>query len=116
MTVLARVTDEHHGDVPVVSIVGEIDASNAGEIADRLRAALSNRSEVLVCDLSGTTYLDSAGLNLLFELATALRERQQQLHLVVAERSPIARMVAIVGLDTAVPTHPTRTAALAAVG
>ena len=115
MSVLARVTDEHHGDVPLVAIAGEIDASNAGEIAERLRAALSNRSEALVVDLSGTTYIDSAGLNVLFELSTALRERQQQLHLVVGQPSPIARIVAIVGLDAAVPTHPTRAAALDAV-
>jgi anti-anti-sigma factor len=109
---LARVTDEHHGAVPVVAIAGEIDASNSADIAEHLRAALSNRSEALVVDLSGTTYIDSAGLNVLFELGTALRERQQQLHLVVAQPSPIARMVAIVGLDAAVPTHPTRAAAL----
>jgi anti-sigma B factor antagonist len=115
VSVLARITDEHHGDVPVVAIAGEIDASNAGEIADRLRSALSNRSEALVVDLGGTTYIDSAGLNILFELAVALRERQQQLHLIVGPASPIARMVAIVGLDTTVPTHPTRAAALDAV-
>jgi anti-sigma B factor antagonist len=115
VSILATVTDEHHGDVPVVSIAGEIDASNAAEIADRLRAALSNRSAALVVDLSATTYIDSAGLNVLFELTVALRERQQELHLVVGQPSPIARMVAIVGLDTAVPTHPTRTAALDAL-
>jgi anti-anti-sigma factor len=112
---LARITDEHHGDVPVVAIAGEIDASNAKEIADRLRAALSNRSETLVVDLSDTTYIDSAGLNVLFELSTALHERQQELHLIVGQPSPIARMVTIVGLDAAVQTHPTRTAALDAV-
>jgi len=115
MSVLARITDKHHGNIPLVAIAGEIDASNAEEVAERLRAALSNRSEALVVDLSGTTYIDSAGLNILFELATALRERQQELHLVVAQPSPIARMVEIVGLDAAVPTHPTRTAALDAV-
>jgi anti-sigma B factor antagonist len=115
VSVLARITDEHHGDVPVVAIAGEIDASNSGEIADRLRSALSNRSEALVVDLGGTTYIDSAGLNILFELAVALRERQQQLHLIVGPSSPIARMVAIVGLDATVPTHPTRAAALDAV-
>jgi anti-anti-sigma factor len=68
-----------------------------------------------VVDLSGTTYIDSAGLNVLFELSTALRERQQELHLVVASPSPIARMVTIVGLDAAVATHPTRAAAFEAV-
>jgi anti-anti-sigma factor len=115
VSVLARITDEHHGTLPVVAIAGEIDASNADEVAERLRAALSNRSEALVVDLSGTTYLDSAGLNVLFELSVALRERQQQLHLIVAQPSPIARMVSIVGLDAAVPTHPTRAVALDAL-
>jgi anti-anti-sigma factor len=115
VSVLARITDEHHGEVPVVAIAGEIDASNAKQIAERLRAALSNRSEALVVDLSGTTYIDSAGLNLLFELAVALRERQQQLHLIVPQSSPIARMVAIVGLDAEVPTHPSRAVALNAL-
>jgi anti-sigma B factor antagonist len=112
---LARITDEYHGDVPVVAIAGEIDASNAEEVAERLRAALSNRSETLVVDLSDTTYIDSAGLNVLFELSTALGERQQELHLIVGQPSPIARMVTIIGLDAAVRTHPTRTAALDAV-
>ena len=116
MTVLARITDEHHGNIPLVAIAGEIDASNAEEIAERMRAALSNRSQALVVDLGGTTYIDSAGLNVLFELSVALRERQQQLHLVIAQPSPIARMVTIVGLDATVPTHPTRAAALDAVG
>jgi anti-sigma B factor antagonist len=115
MSVLASITDERYGDVPVVSIAGEIDASNAQDIAERMRAALNNRSEALVVDLSGTTYIDSAGLNVLFELSIALRERQQQLHLVVGRPSPIARMIAIVGLDATVPTHPTRAAALDAV-
>jgi anti-anti-sigma factor len=116
VSVLASISDEHHGSTPVVTIAGEIDASNAGELADRLRAALNNRSEALVVDLTGTTYIDSAGLNVMFELAVALGERQQQLHLVIAQPSPIARMVAIVGLDATVPTHPTRAAALDALG
>ena len=116
MSVLARITDEHHGAIPVVAIAGEIDASNAPEIADHLRGALSNRSEALVVDLGGTTYIDSAGLNVLFELSVALQERQQQLHLVIGQPSPIARMVTIVGLDATVRTHPTRAAALDALG
>jgi anti-anti-sigma factor len=116
VNLLARITDEHHGEVPVVTIAGEIDASNSGEVADRLRAALSNRSEALVVDLSPTTYIDSAGINVLFQVSLELRQRQQQLHLVIAQPSPIARMLAIVGLDATVPTHATRAAALDRVG
>lgn len=116
MSLIARIVDERHGDVPIVTVEGEIDASNAREIAGRLRGALSNQAKVLVVDLTPTTYIDSAGINVLFQLATELGERQQQLHVVVAAASPIARMLAIVGLEQAVPTHPTRDAALQVVG
>jgi anti-anti-sigma factor len=116
MSLIARIVDERDGDVPIVTVEGEVDASNAHEIADRMRVALSNQGTVLIVDLTPTTYIDSAGINVLFQLSVALRERQQELHVVVASASPIARMLAIVGLDRAVPTHATREAALVAVG
>ncbi len=114
MSLLARMVEERGDDVSVAAVEGEIDASNANAVAERLRTLLTNRSSVLVVDLTDTTYVDSAGLNLLFELASELEHRQQQLRLVIAPASSIARMAAIVGLDAAVPTHPTRAAALAA--
>jgi anti-anti-sigma factor len=109
---LAKLTEDRDGGITVAVIEGEIDASNVGHLAVRLRSLLTNRSEALVVDLIGTTYLDSAGINLLFELAAELRQRQQHLHLVVAESSPIARMLAITGLAEAVPTHSTRETAV----
>ncbi|MEA2384857.1 MAG: hypothetical protein QOH72_4828 [Solirubrobacteraceae bacterium] len=107
MSTLARLDDEWHDEVPVARLQGEVDASNVKEIGDRLHGLLSNRSVALVIDLSATTYLDSAGINLLFALAEELRGRQQRLALVVAERSPIARMVTLTGLDQTVPVRPT---------
>ena len=112
MRTLARFAEEHEGDVPVATIEGEIDASNAAGLGERLRRLLTNRSESLVVDLVTTTYIDSAGINLLFELAAELHQRQQRLYLVVAVRSPIERMIGITGLVNAVPVHPTRDAAL----
>lgn len=114
MNSLARVAEERLEGVVVAAVEGEIDASNVSDIADRVHLMLSNRSETLVVDLTQTTYLDSAGLNMLFRLGTDLQQRQQALLLVVAPASPIARMLAITGLDAAVPTFPTRGAALAA--
>ncbi len=115
MSMLATLRNEHEGDIPIVVIEGEIDASNAPEISTWLRDALNNQGTLLLVDLTETTYLDSAGINALFKLGLELHERQQQLHLVVAAPSPVARLIAIVGLNEAVPTHPTRDAALAAV-
>jgi anti-anti-sigma factor len=106
-TTLARMTQEWHDDMPVVRVEGEVDASNAHEVGDRLRSLLTNRSMALIVDLSATTYLDSAGLNLLFALGEELRGRQQRLGLVVPHGSPIERMVMLVGLDKAVSVDAT---------
>jgi anti-anti-sigma factor len=103
MTALLRIEETREGDVPVASLHGEIDASNAGDIGERLRSLVTNHLEAMVVDLSGVTYLDSAGINLLFALGDQLRGRQQKLAVVVSDGSPIARMIAITGLAHRVP-------------
>jgi anti-anti-sigma factor len=116
VTLLAHITDERSGGLAVARVEGEIDASNVKWVETRVRALLTNQSDGLVVDLSPTTYLDSAGIALWFALAADLRQHQQQLHLVVVDRSSIARMVSLTGLDAAVATHPTLETALAAAG
>ena len=108
MTPLAQISGERLGEVVVAGINGEIDASNTAALGARLRALLTNRSDALTIDLTETTYIDSAGIALLFELSGELRERQQRLHLVVAPGSPIKRMIALTGLDSTIPTHEDR--------
>jgi anti-anti-sigma factor len=112
VSTLARVEDEWHDEVPVARLQGEVDASNVKEVGDRLRSLLSNRSVALVVDLTHTTYLDSAGINLLFSLGEEMRGRQQRLALVVGETSPIARMIRLTGLDQSFPVHDTLALAL----
>jgi anti-anti-sigma factor len=116
VSTLGRLEDEWHDEIPVARLQGEIDASNVKEMGDRLRSLLSNRSVALVIDLSGTTYLDSAGINLLFALADELRGRQQRLVLVIADGSPIARMITLTGLDQTTAVRPTLPDALKELG
>jgi anti-anti-sigma factor len=110
---LAQVRVDWHGDVPVASVEGEVDASNAGELGTELRGLVTNRSMALVVDLGPTQYLDSAGINLLFSLGEELRAHQVALRLVVAPASSVMRMLSLTGLDKATPTFPTVAAALA---
>ena len=116
MSTLARIEDEWHDEIPVARMQGEVDASNVKEMGDRLRSLMSNRSVALVVDLSATTYLDSAGINMLFSLAEELRGRQQRLALVVGAGSPIARMITLTGLDQTIPVTAALPEALSAVG
>jgi anti-anti-sigma factor len=112
MTPLARVSDEQLGAVAVATVEGEVDASNARAVGERLRDAMSNRSLALVVDLEPMSYVDSAGIHVLFALGHELGQRRQQLHLVVAPGSTIARMLAIVGLPGALAVHATRADAI----
>jgi anti-sigma B factor antagonist len=114
MRQLARIVPEKHGeDIVVARIEGEIDMSNAQRVGNRLRDLLSNRSVALIVDLGATTYLDSSGIALFFALADELRQRQQQLYLVVPDGSHLMRVITITGLDRVVATQSTVAGALA---
>jgi anti-anti-sigma factor len=111
---LARVSVDWHGETPVAGVEGEIDASNVADVGTELRRLVSNRSSTLVVDLSPTSYLDSAGINLMFALGDELRARALTLRIVVAVGSPVARMLKITSLDRVHPTFGTVDEALAA--
>jgi anti-anti-sigma factor len=104
---LAHVSEEWRDAMLVARIEGEIDASNANEIGRRLRSLLTNRSIAMTVDLSATRYLDSAGINLLFALAEEMHAHQQRFGLVVADDSPIRRMISVTGLDRVVEVRAT---------
>jgi anti-anti-sigma factor len=90
-------------DVVVARLSGEIDLSNAREVGDELSSSVPNTALGLVLDLTATTYLDSSGVHLVFDLAERLRRRQQQLRVVVPAGAPIRRVLRIVELDDTVP-------------
>jgi anti-anti-sigma factor len=90
-------------DVVVARLSGEIDLSNAADVGEQLAAAVPNTALGLVIDLTGTAYLDSSGVHLLFDLGERLQRRQQQLRVVVPEGGPIRRVLRIVELDATVP-------------
>jgi anti-anti-sigma factor len=103
MKEIAWITVETHDAIPVARIEGEVDMTNAESVGEQLRGMLTNRSEGLIVDLGATSYLDSSGIAMLFAIAEELRRRQQQLHVVVPESSPLRRVIGIAGLDQAVP-------------
>jgi anti-sigma B factor antagonist len=105
VTILAKMTREVHGDVPVLKIDGEIDAGNAAELTAELRTLLSNASFAIVADISGVTYFDSAGLNALAVVHSELDRRQQHLHVVAPPGTRGHRLLAITNLDRVLSVH-----------
>ena len=91
------------GEIVVARISGEIDLASAPAVRANLADAVPNRALGLVIDLTTTSYLDSSGVSLIFELAERLRMRQQKLRLVVPEKAPLRRVLRIVNAAGIVP-------------
>ena len=91
------------GEIVVARISGEIDLASAPAVRANLAEAVPNQALGLVIDLTTTSYLDSSGVSLIFELAERLRMRQQKLRLVVPEKAPLRRVLRIVNVAGVVP-------------
>jgi anti-anti-sigma factor len=114
-TALVRVEVRRDGAVPVCRIFGELDASNVDPVLTRLVDSVVNESPGLVLDLAGATYIDSAGVRILFELARRLRTRRQELRISVPVDGIVRRVLVLTALADVVPLHDETEEAVAAV-
>ena len=107
MSELARIDAERSGPRCVVHVVGEIDISNATEVAREIEGSIPPDCDRVVLDLAGTVYLDSSGISLLLRLADRLQARRQLMELVVPEDSPVRGVLEPTGLPQVMPvaTH-----------
>lgn len=106
----------HHDDaVPICRIRGEIDASNVDAVLDRLLGCVGADEPGLVLDLEGTTYLDSAGIRVLFELSRQMRIRSQELRVAVPADGLVRRVLVLTAFADVVPLHGDVADAVAAI-
>ena len=57
-----RIDTQRDGDVAVIALEGELDASNYEDVIKAARAARADGARTLVVDLGGLSYMGSAGL------------------------------------------------------
>jgi anti-anti-sigma factor len=105
----------HRDAVGVVALSGEVGIVQASSLRERLLRAVRNEDLGLVVDLSDTTYIDSVGVSLLFELAERLSERQLRLAVVLPEAGLVERVLTIVNLGSVAAIRRTVDDALSAV-
>lgn len=104
---------ERCGEAIVARIGGEVDMTNADAVRDELVLAVPNDAALLVVDLGGCRYLDSAGIELLFDLARRLQRRRQGIRLAVPAGSPLRRVLELTDVGSIAPVHESLDAALA---
>jgi anti-anti-sigma factor len=112
---LARLEMRNERGAIVACVAGELDISNAADLGSALEGAVPHGALGLVLDLSDVTYIDSAGIHLLFRLGGRLTRRRQQLRVVVPDGAPIRKIVTLAGLGWTVPQDKSVPAALTAL-
>jgi anti-sigma B factor antagonist len=108
----AEVAIERRGGTIVAHLSGEVDMTNAARVREELLVSVPNDALVLVVDLAGCRYLDSAAIEVVFDLARRLGRRRQELRLVVPGSSPLLRVLTLTDVTSVAPMHDTLDAAL----
>jgi anti-anti-sigma factor len=98
----ARLLGRRRGTELDIRLLGEIDLSNASEVLATIESAVPNDVSALVLDLSETSYMDSAGVQVLFRLVDRLGSRRQRLRLVVPTDAPVRAVLQMMDVPSVV--------------
>jgi anti-anti-sigma factor len=109
----AEVAIERRSGTVVAHLSGEVDMTNSARVREELLVSVPNDALALVVDLDGCRYLDSAAIEVLFDLARRLGRRRQDLRLVLAPSSPLARVLVLTDVQSVAGIHETLDTALA---
>lgn len=103
----ASVDVERTGDESVrIALSGEVDLANVATVEAELLAAISNQVDDVVVDLSGLSYIDSAGLRVLFVLGARLETLQIGFHVVVPLESAVRKVIDLSGMAAIATVEP----------
>jgi anti-anti-sigma factor len=98
------------GQHGVVTVPAEVDVTNIGEVRQALLSAASQDVPVLIIDMSGTTFCDSAGVQVIIDTYNRVTAARIRLRLVA---TAVMRVLTLTGVDQLMPIYPTLEAALA---
>jgi anti-anti-sigma factor len=101
----AEIVLDRRGGHVVARLSGEVDMSNATYVREHLLESIPNDALALVLDISGTRYLDSAAIEVLFDISRRLARRRQELRLVMPPTSPLRRVIELTEVHTAAPVY-----------
>jgi anti-sigma B factor antagonist len=106
--------------VRVIAIQGELDLGTAPQLEEPLEAALAAGEAPLLIDLTGCEFIDSTGIALIVrawqQLDSASSDGGRSTRFALCcLNDQVQRLLEITGLETSIPVHPSRDAALAAL-
>ncbi len=93
---------QREGDTHTISLIGEMDLTNAGGVEQELLRVQASDARMIVLDLSGLTFMDSTGIRLLVLAEARSRGDSDRLML---KRPPdhVHRVLCIAGIADLLP-------------
>ncbi len=104
-----KVHSEQQQGVFVILVEGELDMNTAAELERQLEAPLAASDSTLLIDLSRCEFIDSTGIALIVRAWQKLEDRFS----ICGVCDQVKRVLDVTGLETTIPTHPSRDDALA---
>jgi anti-anti-sigma factor len=104
---------DHAAAPVVVQLPAEIDLVNSGEVRAMLVRAATPGVEVVIADLTNTTFCDSAGFRELFAARQTLAAAAVDLRLAAVHQN-VTRIMEITGVDQLMTLYPSVRSAAAA--
>ena len=83
---------------PVVALSGDADLSTATELSEALTAQVDAGPRLLIVDISGLAFADSASIRVIVLAGRALRDQGGALELVNPQPA-VARLLSLMGVD-----------------
>jgi anti-anti-sigma factor len=114
--VIGRAEVDDREGVVLAQVIGEVDLSNVDDVESEIASAIKPDTRGLVLDLTPTTYLDSTGIRMIFQLARRLQDRRHDLRLVAADDTLVHRVLVVTQMHDVVPIDGSVDAAVAALG
>ena len=107
-------SDQAEQTMPVVVVLpAEIDVTNSELVHERIVTALTPGVDVVVADMTSTTFCDSSGVHAIMHAHESAAERGVQLRLAVSEHTSVQRVLQLIGVSRLVPVYSTLEEALA---
>jgi anti-sigma B factor antagonist len=106
-----QLAERRDGNAVVLSAEGIVDMAAAPTLTNQIRAILRRRPAALVVDLTGVTFLASAGMSVLMEADRKSGELDIPFR-VVAPGSVTAKPMQLLGIDELLAIYPTVSTAL----
>ena len=109
-----QITERTEANVPIVSIVGDIDLESSPKLREFLKPLSTHKTPKLLLDFAGVNYIDSSGLATLIEYFQAVQGYGGKMAL--ASLSPrVKNVFEIVRLEQIFSLHPDIQSALTAL-